>query len=61
MPPQFGKALDVASQCLDEYRLAPNEEERQVILDYISINLMEHGLLVIGLSLIHISEPTRPY
>ena len=51
MPPQFGKALDVASQCLVEYRLAPNEEERQVILDYISINLMEHGLLVIAFAL----------
>ncbi len=51
VPPQFGKALDVASQCLDEYRHAPNEEEQQVILDYISINLMEHGLLVIGFAL----------
>ena len=41
----------MASQCLVEYRLAPNEEERQVILDYISINLMEHGLLVIAFAL----------
>ncbi len=51
VPPQFRKALDLAATCLGEYRSALNDEERQVILDYISINLFEHGIWVIGFAL----------
>ena len=52
VPPQFRKALDLAATCLGEYRSAPNDEERQVILDYISMNLLEYGIWVIGFALI---------
>jgi len=47
VPPQFRKALDLASVCLGEYRGLEDLEEKQFILDYIKISLFEYAWMVL--------------
>lgn len=47
MPPQFRKALDLATVCLGEYRLLEDAEEKAIMLRYIGINLWDFSWLVL--------------
>lgn len=52
VPPQFRKALDLASACLGEYRAITDTVEKEIILNYIMINLRDYALWVIGFAII---------
>ncbi len=52
VPPQFRKALDLASVCLGEYRAASTADEREAIMDYISLTLLDYAIWVIAFALI---------
>lgn len=52
VPPQFRKALDLAGTCLVEYRAEVDPAEREVILNYIGINLRDYAFWVIGFAII---------
>ena len=47
MPPQFRKALDLATVCLQEYRASDDAEERAIMLRYIGLTLWEYAWLVL--------------
>jgi len=47
VPPQFRKALDLASTCLGEYRLTTDPEEKAIMLKYIGINLWDFSWMVL--------------
>ena len=47
VPPQFRKALDLASVCLGEYRTIVDPEEKAILLKYIGINLWDYALWVL--------------
>ncbi len=47
VPPQFRKALDLASVCLQEYRIIEDAEEKAILLRYIGINLWDYAWLVL--------------
>ncbi len=52
VPPQFRKALDLASICLQEYQILQDPEEKQVLLNYISINLWDYAWMVLLFALV---------
>ena len=52
VPPQFRKALDLASVCLKEYRQLDDAEEKAILLKFIGINLLDYAWLVIIFALI---------
>lgn len=47
VPPQFRKALDLAATCLKEYKSITDPEEKQILLDYISMNLWDYAWMVL--------------
>ena len=47
VPPQFRKALDLASVCLKDYQATTDVEERAVLLRYIGINLWDYAWMVL--------------
>ena len=47
MPPQFRKALDLATVCLQEYRVSDDAEEKAIMLRYIGLTLWEYSWLVL--------------
>ena len=47
MPPQFRKALHLATVCLQEYRVSDDAEEKAIMLRYIGLTLWEYSWLVL--------------
>ncbi len=47
VPPQFRKALDLASVCLQEYRSLTDLEEKAFTLRYIELSLLQYAWLVL--------------
>lgn len=47
MPPQFRKALDLASVCLQEYKAEVDSTEKAAILKYITLNLADYAWMVL--------------
>ena len=47
VPPQFRKALDLATACLFEYRSVEDIEEKAFILNYIKISLFQYAWMVL--------------
>lgn len=52
VPPQFRKALDLASTCLSDYRSLTDPVEKDIILNYIMLNLRDYAFWVIGFAII---------
>jgi len=47
VPPQFRKALDLAGTCLKEYKALDDPEEKEILMNYISINLWDYAWMVL--------------
>lgn len=47
VPPQFRKALDLASVCLQEYKALSDPSEKELLLNYIKINLWDYAWMVL--------------
>jgi ATP-binding cassette subfamily B multidrug efflux pump len=47
VPPQFRKAFDLASVCLQEYKALEDPEEKEILLNYISLNLWDYAWMVL--------------
>ncbi len=47
VPPQFRKALDLASICLQDYKTIEDPEEKAILLRYISLTLWDYAWMVL--------------